>query len=673
MNIRQQFPNPVHQIDNVWIPLTDGTRLAARIWLPSSALEEGGSRPVPALLEYIPYRKNDWTAIRDALRHPYFAGHGYASIHVDLRGSGDSDGLLLDEYLPQEQDDALEVLAWIADQPWCNGRIGMFGKSWGGFNGLQIAARRPPQLKAIITIYSTDDRYADDVHYMGGAIVAYEMLPWAAVMLALNATPPDPRTVGERWRVMWLNRIEKTPAYIDMWLDHQRRDSYWEHGSVCENYAAIDIPVLAVGGWADGYTNPVFRLLQGLTGPKKGIIGPWAHVYPEEGTPEPSIGFLQESLRWWDYWLKQEETGIMDEPLLRAYLQESVPPQTTYLHRPGRWVGVSEWPPPPGATQTWAAADDGLLLAAGQLSQPQPVPGCLPAGTDTQAWCAFGHPGDYAPDQQLIDSHSLTFTTAPQGTPDPVLGFPELRCIVSADQPVAQLVVRLCDVAPDGRSTLVSYGVLNLTHRHSHQNPEPVVPGEKMTVTILLNAIGHTLSAGHRWRIALMPHYWPMIWPPPRPVTLTVFEASLTLPILADTTRSTPDFLPAETTPPLALDVLRPADVDRQINESLISGRKSMILSFDSGRVRFPDHHLIMEDVAEHRYTVTGDDPLSAEVVCTHLFAFEREDWRVRIETTSRMSSTATEFVVENDIFAFEGEQLVVEKRLVKKIPRDLQ
>jgi pimeloyl-ACP methyl ester carboxylesterase len=212
---------------NAWIVLSDGCRLAARIWLPEDAVE----RPVPAILEYIPYRKNDATAARDAAMHPYFAEHGYAAVRVDTRGSGDSDGILRDEYLPQEQRDGLEVLRWLASQPWCTGRVGMMGKSWGGFNALQIAAHDPPELGAVISVASTDDRYADDVHYMGGCLLAWDMLSWASTMLAYNARPPDPDVVGERWRAMWLDRLENTPPFVESWLAHQRRDEYWKQGS----------------------------------------------------------------------------------------------------------------------------------------------------------------------------------------------------------------------------------------------------------------------------------------------------------------------------------------------------------------------------------------------------------------------------------------------------------
>ena len=252
---------------------------------------------------------------------------------------GDSDGIIEDEYLPQEQEDAIDVIAWLAEQPWCTGAVGMLGISWGGFNGLQVAARRPPALKAVISMCASDDRYADDVHYVGGCVLAVDMLPWAATMLTGNALPPDQAVGGRRLaRRRGCERIERTPPFIEAWLAHQRRDDYWRQGSVCEDYEAIDVPVYAIGGWADGYTNAIPRLIEGLPGPRKGLIGPWSHAFPQDGAPGPAIGFLQECLRWFDQHLKGIDTGIMDEPRLRVWMQEPVAPATHHTQRPGRWV-----------------------------------------------------------------------------------------------------------------------------------------------------------------------------------------------------------------------------------------------------------------------------------------------------------------------------------------------
>jgi pimeloyl-ACP methyl ester carboxylesterase len=253
MRVVTEFPRQVRIIETEWITMADGTRLAARIWLPEDAAE----RPVPAVFEFLPYRLNDGTAVRDSHHFPYLAGHGFACIRADIRGSGESEGILEDEYLPQEQFDACEVIAWIAEQPWCTGAVGMIGISWSGFNALQIAARRPPALKAIVTLCSTDDRYADDVHYDGGC-VGSDMLQWASSMLGWNGWPPDPAIVGDRWREMWLTRLREAPPMIEPWLAHQRRDAYWKQGSVCQDYSAIGRPSTRSGAGRTG-TRTRFR------------------------------------------------------------------------------------------------------------------------------------------------------------------------------------------------------------------------------------------------------------------------------------------------------------------------------------------------------------------------------------------------------------------------------
>jgi putative CocE/NonD family hydrolase len=679
MKIKSDFPYPIRELENCWIPLSTGIRLAARLWLPVGAEAD----PVPALLEYLPYRKSDGTACRDALRHPYLAGHGYACVRVDIRGTGDSEGILYDEYLPQEQEDALELLRWIAAQPWCNGSVGMFGISWGGFNSLQIAARRPPELKAIITVCSTDDRYADDVHYMGGCVLGYEMLAWASVMLAYNAAPPDPRFSGDNWRKLWFERLEKTPPYSEAWLSRQRRDAYWKHGSVCEDFSAITIPVFVVGGWADGYTNAIPRLLAGLSVPKKGLIGPWAHNYPEEGSPGPAIGFLQESLRWWDYWLKGIETGIMAEPLLRSWIQESQPPRTYYAERPGRWVADLAWPSPQLTPYTYtlnagpaASQLDGLLAASPHPPLPLQLRGSQTTGIETGPWTTYALPGDYPANQQADDGKSLVFTSAALEAPVDILGLPQARLTVAVDQPLAFLAVRLCEVAPDGSSTLVSWGVLNLTHRDSHEFPTPLSPGEPVTVTIPLNMIGYRLPAGHRWRLALSPTHWPLIWPSPWPVTVTLFtgEASqLILPVRQPHPEDgRPHFCPPEGAAPLPIEVLRQAQHQRRKSTDLISGKTEVQSRFDFGRIRVKDNGVEYEDITTNIYTIHEDDPLSAMVRCDQLLAYHRDKWQVRLETSSTMTASATHFHLTHLLDAYEGQTRVFTKSWSFTIPRDL-
>ena len=557
------FPRPVKFIENTWITLADGTRLAARIWIPADADKD----PVPAILEYLPYRKNDGTAIRDRVIHEYFAGHGYASVRVDMRGSGDSDGLLLDEYLPQEQQDALEIIAWIALQPWCTGKVGMMGISWGGFNSLQVAAHQPPALKAIITVCSTDDRYTDDCHYMGGCVLGSDMLNWASIMFSYNGLPPDPDVVGERWREMWFNRLENTPPFIENWLSHQQRDDFWKQGSVDEDYGAISCPVYAIGGWVDPYTNSIPRLLQELPGPRKGLIGPWAHSYPHTAVPHPAIGFLQESLRWWDHWLKGIDTGIMNEPMLRVWMPEAIQPQPCETEWPGRWIAEDNWPPA-NILPKKLFFDDGRLVDAPAPENKFTLLGAQINGVTTGVWCPYGNKFGMPVDQRADDALSLCFTSAPLRKELEILGFPVVKLKVSVDQPQALLAIRLCDVAPDGASRLVSWGLLNLTHRNGHTQPEPMEPGKDYRVTVSLNATAHRLNPGHRWRLAISPTYWPQAWPSPVTVRLTIFtdgESGLILPVRASE-KSDESLIPfdaPEGAPMSDFESLRPEDATR--------------------------------------------------------------------------------------------------------------
>ncbi|HKJ08351.1 MAG TPA: CocE/NonD family hydrolase, partial [Gammaproteobacteria bacterium] len=520
MKVVERFPRKVRVVENVWIPMSDGCRLAARIWLP----EDAEQRPVPAVLEYMPYRKRDFTRLRDEPLHYYFAGHGYASIRLDLRGSGDSDGLLLDEYLPQELDDAVEAIHWIAAQPWCSGAVGMMGISWGGFNALQVAALRPAPLKAIITMCSTDDRYADDVHYMGGCLLN-ENLNWGSVFLSTAASPPDPTIVGDGWRELWRHRLDNAVLYPAVWLRHSARDDYWKHGSVCEDFSAIQCAVYAVGGWSDGYSNAIPRLLEGLSAPRKALIGPWSHAFPHAALPGPSIGFYQEARRWWDHWLKGEDSGLMDEPMYRVYMEEYMTPAPQYEYRPGRWVAEESWPSPRIVPRRWYLN----VLSLGEHPDAEDrmrVTSPQTTGLAAGEWYGFGAQGESPIDQREDDGKSLVFDSDPLPEPLEMLGAPRLELELAVDRPVAHVIVRLNDVAPDGASARVTYGALNLTHRDGHESPVPMEPGRRYRIAIRLNDVAYRFEPGHTLRIAVSTSYWPIIWPAAEPVRLTLYTGT---------------------------------------------------------------------------------------------------------------------------------------------------
>jgi hypothetical protein len=666
MNVRKDLCGAIIERDNVWIPLRDGTRLAARIWYPATA--EGA--PVPAILEYIPYRKGDGTVARDAITHPFFAASGYACVRVDIRGSGESGGILEDEYLKLEQDDALEVIDWIVAQPWCDGMVGMMGISWGGFNGLQIAARRPAALKAIITLCSTDDRYADDIHFKGGCLLG-ENLGWSSTMLAYLSCPPDPALVGEAWRDIWFERLEHEPLLVAKWLAHQQRDAFWKHGSVCEDFGAIDAATLCVGGWGDAYSNAVPRLMRGLSAPRKAIIGPWIHKYPHIAVPAPQIGFLQEALRWWDRWLKDIDTGAEEDADFRFYVMDAVRPATRYLERPGRWIAANVWPPGGSDTESFYLTPSGLDVGPGdnaQLVVSSPQTTGLHCGEFCAMWLGPDSPSDQRPD----DAGSLVFDTQPLQEPLNIAGAPVIELEVACDQTQGFVVVRLCDIWPDGASTRITWGVLNLCHRDGHERPRACLPGETMSVRIALDDVAYQVSPGHRLRIAISNAYWPMIWPVREVTTLTVNTdgSRIDVPVLHSLGDEAPAFGPAQGAPPLEQVELRAPAHERTIEEDLASGRTTLRILDDFGAYRTVQHGLVTSEVAREVYTIEADDPLSARAETHWTETFERGGWAVRTETYSTMTCDATHFHVEAQLVAYEGSTCVFTRSWSERLAR---
>jgi putative CocE/NonD family hydrolase len=658
--IRTDFPRRVREIEHTWIPLSDGCRLAARIWLPEDAEED----PVPAVLEYLPYRKSDGTVIRDAKRQPYLAGHGYAAVRVDMRGTGESDGFLEDEYTEQEQQDALEVIAWLAERSWCTGAVGMWGISWGGFNALQVAAHRPPALMTIMTLCAADDRYADDVHYRGGCVLALDMLHWASSMLTWMARPPDPRLEAEGWREKWLERLERLTPWIEPWLTHQRRDEYWKAGSVCEDYGAIECSVYAVGGFADGYTNAVPRLLEGLSVPRKGLIGPWAHAFPDDAFPGPSIGFLQESVRWFDHWLKGIENGVMDEPMLRVWMQESVEPRPRYEMRPGRWVAENEWPSPRIAQQASELP----------LEAPRSLRAVQSTGTQAGVWTAEGQAGELAGDQRSDDALSLVFDFEPLAEPLEILGRPSVTLDLAVDRPQALVCVRLCEVFPDGTSALVTRGILNLSHRESHEQPSPLEPGARNTVRVPLDVAAHSFAPGSRLRVAVSPAYWPWAWPSPEEPTLTLHAGTLELPVRPPRPEdeTLPDFGEPEHSAPLEVEEMDPGPTAHTLRRNLATGLVEKVFDWDlGGSTRLVAADLETSDASHCIYSIVDGDPLSAAVRFRASSGMGRGDWSMRSEVTSSMTSDRDSFHVETRLDVQDRGKKIFSRSWTFAIPRD--
>jgi predicted acyl esterase len=670
-------PRRIKEIETGWVEMPDGVRIAVRIVLP----EDAESHPVPAIMEYIPYRRRDGTRTFDDSHFYYIASCGYACVRPDIRGSGDSDGILMDEYLQSEQDDGVTIIAWIAKQRWCTGRVGMLGISWGGFSALQVAACRPPALKAIITHCSTDDRYTDDAHYLGGAIVQ-DMFGWGSDFYTLQAFPPDPAIVGPRWRDMWKARCNAIDFSVARWVTHQTRDAFWKHASVSEDYGAITCPVYAIGGWADAYTNSIPRLMEHLNVPRKALIGPWGHTYPHQGEPGPAIDYLNHALRWWDYWLKGKPTGIMDEPMYRVWMQEDVA-HSASQDVPGRWVAETTWPSPRITPRTFHLNAGSLDAEANKQSALLLSPAHQTIGTAAGHWCPGGDGGEgelpveLPLDQQTDDARSLVFDSAPLRERIEILGTASVELELSVDKPVALISVRLNEVHPGGTSRKMTYGVLNLTHRDSHEDPKPLQPGQRYRIRVPLKHAGFAFKPNHRIRVSISTAYWPLIWSMPEPVTLTLYSgvSTLTLPVRPPRPEDAnlPPFGVAFVPPTSGMTQLKPAArPTKQFNWDVGTSVLTITSNYDGGAARLDAIGTVVSNRWEEVSKIQDADPTTARLRYTQSHEFSRADWSVRIETTIDVSCTRDNFILKGDVRTFDGDKPFFSNSWSKTITRQL-
>jgi putative CocE/NonD family hydrolase len=658
-------------IENEWITLKDGTRLAARMWIPEGA----ENSPVPVVWEYLPYRKRDSERQRDTGWAELFVPYGFAFVRVDIRGSGDSDGVLLGEYLQQEQDDALEVIAWLARQSWSNGSIGMRGISWGGFSSLQAAALAPPALKAIIPQCASDNRYTDDAHYVGGALTL-DNYDWGAEFKTVLVGPPDPAIVGDRWREMWLTRLKATPPILAEWLSHQRYDGFWQHGSVAVDYSRIKIPVYAVDGQIDSYRDFLPRLLGNLRGPRKGLMGPWGHKYPQLADAGPGLDWVTEEVRWWTQWLLGIDTGIMDEPMLRVFLEERTAAESWPRDVPGRWVSEASWPSPHIQPRTLFLNSDGLADKPGaetvHICRSQET-----IGLTKREWFPWNLDIDLPPDQTPDDKRSLTFDSAPLPHDLEILGRPVAAIRVSSNEAVAKLVVRINEVTPEGKSWSVSYGVLNLTHRDGHENPTALEPGRHYDVEVPCYFTAHRFKKGNRLRVAITESIWPLLWPSPRPVTLeiTAGASRLSLPVR-------PDDAAPETIPIAALRgrvAKRVAANRAELHNHAVTqtgpdaeGRVMLHKRLRDPPETLADIGTTMSGGSDWHMSIKEGDPNSCLWKLEWFSRLKRNEWDTTLRSTLELSSTAEEFRIKESIQALEGDKMVFERHWDNRIRRDL-
>jgi putative CocE/NonD family hydrolase len=647
----------VRVIENSWIPMPDGARLAARLWIPEGAEKT----PVPVVLEYIPYRMRDAYRRRDDRWGPQLAQYGIAYARVDVRGSGDSDGVIVDEYAPPELNDGVSVIAWLARQPWSNGSVGMRGISWGGINTLQVAAMAPPELKAIMPMGCCDIRYTDDAHYVGGAL-GLTNFQWGIGFKGVMSAPPDPEIVGPDWVEMWRRRVDATPAILAEWVSHQHYDAYWQRGSIAMNYQAIKCPVYVVDGWIDTYSNVVGRL-----------VGPWGHNYPDAVNPGPGLDWIYEEVRWWQQWLQGVDTGIMNEPMLRAYMPYATPWQVYPKDLPGRWVAESVWPSHQLTTATW------YLNSGSKLSHHAAKPESMRyvadkiVGLDKLQWLPFP-PSGMPTEQSEDDAKSAVFNSPPLDADIEIFGYPLARIRVASNVPVAKLAVRMTEVTPEGKSWLVSYGLLNLTHRTSHEHPSALTAGEFYDVDIKLFMVAHRFKRGHRIRIALSESLWPLVWPSPEIATLS-FElgsSSITLPVRPAPGGTEAPFpipvVPSTAQPFAGLMPRVPEDSAHRTPEGRITVKRETA----EASYEVPDIGTKLTRGFTELNEITEGQPNSGVWKQQTVGGFKRGDWDCRSTVDYELTSTPTAFVIKESLKLMKGEEVFFEQETVSTIERNL-
>ena len=668
-----------HVIEHQLIPLPDGTRLAARLWMPQGQNQERFA----SVLEYLPYRKRDGTAPRDESTYPVFAAAGIVGVRVDLCGHGESDGEFDDEYSARELAQGVDVVNWMAAQPWSNGKVGMMGISWGGFNSMQIAALHPEPLKATIAIGTTVDRYNDDIHYKNGCHL-YSDFYWSNMMLLYASRPPDP-ALREDWLALWLHRLQQQPFPLATWLAHQTRDDYWQHGSICENYADYTVPTLVIGGFADHYHNAPPALLEHAAAPVKAVNGPWIHKYPHFAWPRPRMDFHTEAIAWWRHWLSDapanssdaDSADVMQLPDYRAYMSTEVKPGGTRLDEPGRWVAWQQWPEQQADIEFYPQA--GQQLATDSATTPAPDNAQLSICSPQDCGIACGEifslapDSDLAGDQRIDAGGSLLFNTPPLDAAIETIGRPRLQCRVAIDQPLGNLIVRLIDEHPDGTCYRVSWGVLNLAHRNSQSSPEYMTPGEFVDVTIELNQCCYRFAPGHKLQLAISTSYWPAVQPPPAAATATLQlgrHTRLQLPDAAGIeTITMPQ--PANEKPLPDYRLHSSPASQRSVEHDLQLGCTRYHVLSDTGEEEMPHHGLRVRHLRDETWTITPDNPLAATATGKHTWWTRRDDWQVRIICESSMQCTADHYHITATVTAWVSDEQVHSKSWDETIARE--
>jgi hypothetical protein len=520
------------RMEQTWIPMKDGVRLAATLYMPDGA--KPGEK-FPALLEYLPYRKDDGTAAGDYPKHAYFAKRGYVSVRVDIRGFGASEGIPPErEYSEQEQLDGEQVIDWLAHQPWSNGSVGMFGISWGGFTAMQMAMRHPPALKAIVAAHSTAELFHDDVHYVDGMahIDEFELnMDLAQGWVGAPDYPLDEKILGPRF---------DSPPWSLLYLKHQHDGPFWRDR--VRPLSDITIPTFLIGGMQDGYRDNVTDMLMKSKAPIRAIVGPWNHSWPNDADFGPRVEWRDQAVRWFDHWLKGRDTGIETDPRLVIFMQHWHPPDPRLESVPGEWRREDVWPPADAKNATFFLQPNHTLSDASGASATHQLKYVPMIGVEAGFWW-----GELLSDPRPVDAFSLVYDSAPLPEEFAILGRPHAVLRASATAPLAEWFARLSDVAADGTVTQITGAGINGAQRDSMSDPKDLEPGKIYPLDIEMHLTSWVFPKGHRIRVAISNALWPMVVSTPYAMTTSLSlggedGSQLVLPVVPVHGKAPPEF-----------------------------------------------------------------------------------------------------------------------------------
>jgi predicted acyl esterase len=619
-------------IERLRVPMRDGVELNVRITRPAEAGR------YPAVLEYNPYRRLDHSSPSFPPAVAWLAGHGYVVVQFDVRGTGSSSGASLDNYSDDEQQDGYDMVEWAARQPWCTGAVGMMGKSYGATVQWQVAGRKPPSLKAIIVRSGSNDMY-EDTAYPGGCRRPWRFEFFAPNMAAYNFAPPDPLLTGPRWAAIWNERMEGSQPWSLEIFRHDTDGEYWRSKSIQGRFDDVGCAVYLIEGWADWYAYAELDAFRQLKSPKKIVIGPWGHYYPEEkfALPGPRIDTRVEYLRWFDHWLKGIDNGIMDEPPVTVFVRHWQQPSLLALEEPGHWHADDRWPPAAARSVTfYLDGSNGGLCASAPASADVSYDYRASVGmTSGRVGLGSTSPWGMPVDQRIDDAHSACFTTAPLDTPMSLLGQPEAILHVSSSAPVAYFSVRVCDVAPDGTSRLLSQGGRLATHRSTHARASALQPGQVYELRLKLRDLAYEIAAGHRLRIAVASADFQNAWPTGMPARNTIHcggvqGSRVELPVMQGT--GTPLEPPAFAPAPHALpDRSEVPAATYTLTQDLVADTVTCTLGGDGGSRR-------------SEYTVSNRDPACASIIADVRYRAPHPQLAIEVHASCQTTSTAVEF-----------------------------